>query len=380
MKAKTIMGRTVDSLRNALMDSMADGFHPTLAFVFCSVMHSRDAIAAAFDSFGIQVFGATTGGEIVDSEAMSQAISALLLDPDPASFRMAYGSYNPANEGAEAEALTRALLPLYKHPALLLVSSFRGMGTLHLGEKIQQAVTRVAGDSAEVWGGGAGDDFKMEESFVFTHNWESTAGILLLAFDTERVAVKGYAYTGMQPAGTLKTITRAEGSAIVEVDGEPAIDIIPRFVGVTVREEDFREAAPREIFLGLYRERGNPVIRSVAAFDAARKAIIVTGEIAEGDRFRLMMPPDFAVLEEVHQEALRFKATEMPEADALLMFSCIGRLGNFGPMIGDELSAIQSAYNVPLAGFFSYGEFGRTTGGNNEFHNMTCCWVAIKEK
>jgi hypothetical protein len=37
-------------------------------------------------------------------------------------------------------------------------------------------------------------------------------------------------------------------------------------------------------------------------------------------------------------------------------------------------------YNVPMAGFFSYGEYGRATGGNNEFHNMTCCWVALKEK
>jgi hypothetical protein len=26
------------------------------------------------------------------------------------------------------------------------------------------------------------------------------------------------------------------------------------------------------------------------------------------------------------------------------------------------------------------GEFGRATNGNNEFHNLTCCWVALKEK
>jgi len=33
-----------------------------------------------------------------------------------------------------------------------------------------------------------------------------------------------------------------------------------------------------------------------------------------------------------------------------------------------------------MAGFFAYGEFGRTHSGNNEFHNNTCCWVALKEK
>jgi hypothetical protein len=62
------------------------------------------------------------------------------------------------------------------------------------------------------------------------------------------------------------------------------------------------------------------------------------------------------------------------------MFSCIGRIDAFGPMTTEELLGIQGVYNAPMAGFFSYGEYGRASGGNNEFHNMTCCWVALKEK
>jgi hypothetical protein len=231
-----------------------------------------------------------------------------------------------------------------------------------------------------VWGGGAGDDFRMQESFVFTNQWESNKGMLLLAFDTDKIQVKGHAVSGLKPAGTLKTITRASGEMILEVDEHPAAEIIPRFVGVSLSEADFNDFNPREIFLGFYRDKGNPVIRSVMGFDAAKKAIIVTGDIREGDKLRLMMPPDFDTLPQLHQEALRFREEEMPEADALLLFSCIGRLGAFGPMIGEELAAVQSVYQVPQAGFFSYGEYGRTTGGYNEFHNMTCCWVALKEK
>jgi hypothetical protein len=104
------------------------------------------------------------------------------------------------------------------------------------------------------------------------------------------------------------------------------------------------------------------------------------GSIKEGDKIRLTLPPDFDVVEEVRINAERIKKEEMPEADALLMFSCIGRLSQFGPLMGEEIEGVRKVFNAPMAGFFTYGEFGRARNGGNEFHNNTCCWVALKEK
>lgn len=74
------------------------------------------------------------------------------------------------------------------------------------------------------------------------------------------------------------------------------------------------------------------------------------------------------------------KATVLPEADAVIVFSCAGRLVALGPLIGDELSGIQSVLNAPMAGMFSNAEMGRATGGNLEMHNLTACCIAIKER
>jgi hypothetical protein len=49
-------------------------------------------------------------------------------------------------------------------------------------------------------------------------------------------------------------------------------------------------------------------------------------------------------------------------------------------LAGNEIEGVRQAFNVPMAGFFTYGEYGRVRNGNNEFHNNTCCWVALKEK
>jgi len=37
-------------------------------------------------------------------------------------------------------------------------------------------------------------------------------------------------------------------------------------------------------------------------------------------------------------------------------------------------------WKVPMAGFFTYGEYGRALDRNQEFHSGACCWVALKEK
>jgi hypothetical protein len=118
----------------------------------------------------------------------------------------------------------------------------------------------------------------------------------------------------------------------------------------------------------------------VGAFNWKDKSIYILASINEGDKVRFTLPPDFEIVEEVISSAEKMKQHAMHFADALLMFSCIGRLGQFGPLVGDEIEGIRKVFNVPMAGFFTYGEFGRTNNGNNEFHNNTCCWVALKEK
>ena len=74
------------------------------------------------------------------------------------------------------------------------------------------------------------------------------------------------------------------------------------------------------------------------------------------------------------------KATQMPEADALIIFICAGRILSFGPMMNMEIEGLKNIWNVPMLGMFSNAELARATGGNLEMHNLTTCCVALKEK
>lgn len=380
MKAKAIKGRSAEEINAALQQAMAADFIPTLALVFISVKQDRQAVSRLLAEKGIRVFGATSSGEIYNHEILHEGISILLMDPDPSYFTVMLEEYNEEDPVAIAKNMAQTAFQYFRNPSFILSNSVSSISDMFVGEQILFAISEFAGADACIWGGGAGDDFLFKETFVFTHEKESNKGILLLVFDGDKVLVKGQSAAGQKPVGTEKTITKATGNWIVEIDHQPAAEFMPKFVGVTLNKEEQESIQPGAIIMSLAREKGSPIIRSSMGFNFKNKSMSVSGSVKEGDKIRLTLPPDFEIVEEVSNNARRFREQEMPEADALLMFSCIGRLDTFGPMAADELAGIQSAYQVPMAGFFTYGEYGRANGGNNEYHNMTCCWVALKEK
>jgi hypothetical protein len=387
MKAKSIKGRSAEEIKTALAESMADarlpdgqGFKPTLALVFISVKQDIDTIISILDGENIQIFGATSSGEISDSDISHEAISILLMDMDPANFRILHDEYTGSDVVEVAKAMTAQALTIFEKPAFLLSNSIEKPQDMGLGEKIVQSVSHVAGNDITIWGGAAGDDLMFKETFVFTNTNITNKGILMLVMNEDKILVKGRAATGMKPFGTEKVITKSEGSWILEIDNQPATDLVMKYMGENLSPEDFKDFNLKNIFLNLMREDNSSIIRATMGFNMDTKGITVSGKIKTGDKFRFTFLPDFDVLTEVSENAKQFQQAEMTEADALVMFSCIGRIDAFGPMTSEELQGIQSVYNVPMAGFFSYGEYGRATGGNNEFHNMTCCWVALKEK
>ena len=105
-----------------------------------------------------------------------------------------------------------------------------------------------------------------------------------------------------------------------------------------------------------------------------------SGSIPVGSKVRFSLPPDFDVIEKVVIALEKLKTSTMPEADAVIVYNCGGRLIALGPLMTKEIEGIKNVWNVPLAGMFSNAELGRATDGNLVSHNLTTCCVALKEK
>ncbi len=111
-----------------------------------------------------------------------------------------------------------------------------------------------------------------------------------------------------------------------------------------------------------------------------KKAFLCAGSIETGSIFRFSMPPDFEVIEKVIKSSEDVKMEGMPETEAMIIFSCIGRLSCLGPLLSEEIIGLQSTWDVPVIGFFTFGEFGRIKNSKTNYHSATVSWVVLKEK
>ncbi len=114
--------------------------------------------------------------------------------------------------------------------------------------------------------------------------------------------------------------------------------------------------------------------------DSVANALVIDNPMPEGTKFWFTQPPEFDIVEEVIEKAAQLKKNSNEQADALLIFSCAGRQPILGPLVTDENEGLAETWNTPMAGFFTYGEFGRVLNGRQNHHGGACCWVTLKEK
>jgi hypothetical protein len=379
MKAKSIKGKSITELKSTLAEILSEDFKPTLGIVFSSVSQDLKGICDVLDAESIAIFGCTTSGEFIDEETETGSWVMLLMDLNPDYFQIHMEEYPDKNYREVAHILAKKVKLSIEDPAMLI-------GVSHIetnGEDILHGFVDVFGQEANLFGGLAGDDYAMKETVVFTNGKISNCGMVCLALDQSNVEVQGIATCGWKAVGTEKTVTKSEGNHIYTIEDIPVLDITAKYGGLENVSPDndrlFVELTCN-LPLQLQREKGDPIMRGGLVVDWTDRSYYSNGSVPQGSKVRFSVPPDWNVMEKVVKGVEHLKNDRMPEADAVVVFSCAGRILSFGPMMNAEIEGVKQIWKVPMAGMFSYGELGRATGGNLELLNLTTCCVALKEK
>ncbi len=385
MKAKSIKGKSTEEILTGLEKAMADGFKPTLAIVFISVKQDRKSVVELFNNRGIAVFGATSCGEFIDGHQSEGEIAILLLAVKREYFAINIQDVENDNINSASSLIAKTALSNFKNPTLLLSScGIFSNGQFFDGEKLVKAMVKELGEDTVFFGGMAGDDWGLKNSYVFTHQQESNNGIVSLVFDGDKISLQGMAIHGWKPLGITRTITKSEGNKVYSVDGKPAAQMYLKYLGMSEKSIDDKFNVFRELSIDFpfiaKRKDGETILKSPKSIDEKSNALIMDVEMEEGDEFHFTTPPDFEISEEIISEAKTFKNNTRSEADALLIFSCAGRPPVLGPLTVKENEGLAAVWQVPMAGFYTYGEFGRIKEGKQNFHSGVCCWVTLKEK
>ena len=251
---------------------------------------------------------------------------------------------------------------------------------------------------------------RTESGYLFGGLAASRGAALHLADGVWRGGLSGVAFTqdvplvsrvtqGCQPVGPARRITRAERQVVLELDGEPALPVLLRDLGMADLE-DPRPALPRlratlvglsdehEPLLGRGGQFGTDTrIRHLIGLDPGRRAVAVADLVEPGMRLAFCQRDTAAarrdlvrICSEIREELADAAAAsasaaapasahtegEGPAEDparriaGALYVSCSGRGGPHFGGPSAELQIVRHALgDIPLAGFFAAGEFAR---------------------
>ena len=182
----------------------------------------------------------------------------------------------------------------------------------------------------------------------------------------EAVRVVSGLSQGCTPIGPARTVTRSHNNLVVEIDGEPAFDMLCNDLGFNTVAR-IREAAP-----WLHAARPVPgsseadyLVRNIIGLDAQDGIVALGALIDPGERLIFVRRDPAAAEADLRRMLRGAKARLSGPAQGGVYVSCLAR----GPhMFGSEDRELEivreEVGDLPLAGFFANGEFsgGRIYG------------------
>ncbi|HEX4578743.1 MAG TPA: FIST N-terminal domain-containing protein [Candidatus Dormibacteraeota bacterium] len=351
-----------------------------LIVVFASAAHDLSALLSGVRGLSgeVPLIGCSTAGEIASDGPGDAGVVVIALGGPGFVARTAVARGVAArlrDAGAEIAACAGSA-PEHAHQALLLLSD----GLAGDQTEIVRGAYSVMGAATPLVGGCAGDDLHMQRTRQMFDGEvldDAVVGAWLASDAPLGIGVQH----GWRRVGNPMLVTGSEGSRVLSLDDQPALDI---YIDRLQPPEEARRSP--EAFtnfalthpLGLSRRSGEDV-RFVAGANLEERSLNCIAAVPQGALVWMMEGDDDSVLaatDAACEEALSALGGRMPIG--MLAFDCIARRGVLGDEgIRREVDRIAGhTGGGPVAGFYTYGEIARTHGVNG-FHNQTLVVLAL---
>ncbi len=251
------------------------------------------------------------------------------------------------------------------------------------GCAILRGIESVMGEQLSITGGTAGDGGQFKQTFQFAGGKVLTDAVVAIGFTGGFHLGTGVA-GGWSPVGLPKTVTRASGNVLYELNGEPALKVFERFLGKHTHK---LPAIGVEYPLGLINRRPGGaaadymLLRATMSVNHREGSIRFAGEIPQGAEVQLTCGDKRSILNASRKAARQALAGLNQARPAMIFcFSCMARKIVLGRRIREEIQNIRTVIgrDLPSIGFYSYGEFCPV--GSHAFcyfHNETAIVTVI---
>jgi hypothetical protein len=237
-----------------------------------------------------------------------------------------------------------------------------------------------------LWGGGAANNFNLEEPTYQYCDDEVISGGVSYALLSGEAQTSWAISHGLIPIGGERIVTRSQGNVIYEIDGKPATEVLKEYLPEHALAAD-RDWLRYAISLALcfkapsYMKDEEYVVRGVPAVRMADGSIIIQTEVPEGtsvwfsSRDKEKITTGFDSMAQQIEEQL---GGEQPEL--VFQFECVTR----GHVMFREQEKLQILKrfrqsvgpDAPWVGFYTVGEIGPVEE-HNDIHRFASVVLAL---
>jgi len=375
MKSTIINTNSIDELIEQIDREIERGLEITLAFIYSSVAYDIGSLVDSLKRYKFLILGATTAGEIFANEEYGinekeETILSMLIsiDPEAIALKLSHVKSDDYTMGREIGLWAKSHFDdttiITTTAGLAFDNDFYMQGILSSGIEY-------------VFGGAAGDDLMLKDTFIFSGEEYSRYGVVALALDNSKIDVVGARAFGWVGIGKERIVTKASKNIVYEIDGRPAIEFYKNYL--QIESIDIPQVGieyPLEVTM----LNGEIVYRAVMNIGDDDNSLIFAGHVEERSKVRISAPQGKAIIDYVGRsisDSLSNRDDFTPEV--ALVFSCCSRKQVLGSFVIREIEEAYKIVNCPLTGLFVYGEIGAFPGGYG-FHNETFVTVMLSQR
>lgn len=335
-----------------------------------------EALSAIVEVLPFPVIGSTSFYQSAPGATGLFELTITVLTSDDVRFAVAGTGAEPPSLGPEAlvQGTYRRAYDVYgEKPAMIF--SFMSVHRPISGDEYVRLVDEASGGVPNFGGVTTGDDESGTNVFVLYGDEVSTYGfaMLLVVGDIDARFYMGN-FKEEQLMGMTTTVTKAEGVVVYELNDQPATAYLAEH-GFTLSDEE-RSLISNIPFLIKVPGETTMIARTLVDF-AEDGSLTFLAEVPVGSVMRIGMASIDKILEVSH-EVTQQAVHENPNAQAMFLFSCVGRYITLGLSPTSEMVHVAEVIpaDLPYIACYVGGEIcpiahGRSTAPSNRYHNMS---------
>ena len=332
-------------------------------------------LAAAYPNS--HLVGCSSSGEIYGTEVVDGSLAVAVARFDKANLDHSFCEVESAGGSFNAgKQLATDLFRPELRGVLVLSDGISVNGT-----ELVKGINSVLPSTVIVTGGLAGDAARFKRTWVIRDGMPQSGGISAIGFYGDSIVIGHGSKGGWDMFGPQRTVTKATGNVLYELDSEPALSLYKKYLG----ERASGLPATALLFpLALWPNAGEEktLVRTVLAVDEDQKSMTFAGDIPAGAKVQFMKANFDRLVEGASGAAQMTREGKAGGAETLsIAISCVGRRLVLGERAEEETEA---AFDVlppgtKQIGFYSYGEISPYARGHCDLHNQTMTLTTISE-